>query len=149
MSTNAVTIITSTKVRIASVLGATYSELAYTNDVSKNSFKGNFKRYGLISRDMVEISSVTRYVTMEHTFELILTDSYINQSMTDAQELAKGPILQDLAFDIYRDLMNMKAGSPSIVISVSDLSSIAPETLSEDGVVVVRAQFKIKYRNTI
>lgn len=149
MSTNAVTIIASTKVRIAAVLGASYSELAYSNDITKNSFKGNFKRYGLLSKEAVEISSVTRYVTLEQTFELILTDSYINQAMSDAQEIAKGPVLQDLAFDIYRDLINTKAGSASIVVSVNDSEYLAPETLVEDNVVVVRARFKIKFRNAI
>jgi hypothetical protein len=65
--------------------------------------------------------------------------------MGDASEQAKGPILQDLLFDVYRDLINTRAGSPSFVINVENFSTNQPETIDDSGV-VVRAQFNIKYR---
>lgn len=144
-SSNAATLISSIKTRIAAVLGSNYTELAYTNDLAKNSFTGNFKKYGLVVGSSEEISSVTRYVTLNQTFELILTDSFINTSMTDSNELAKGPVLQDLAFDIYRDLISTKAGSPSTVIMVSDFAVSSPETI-QDKTVVIKATIKVKYR---
>ena len=148
MSTNAVTIIASTKVRIASVLTSAYVELAYSNNIAKNSFSGNFKRYGLVAGNTTEVDSVTRYSTIDQEFELILIDSFINTAMSDSAETAKGPILQDLAFDIYRDLLATKAGSPSTVIHVLNFSTSKPETI-EDKAVVVRASFTIRYRNQI
>lgn len=148
MSSNVTTLVSSIKARMASVLGATYSELAYGIDLSRNSFNGNFKRYGLMPSSMTETSSVTRYVTIDQTFDMILCDSFINVSMSDSAEQAKGPALQDLAYDIYRDLVSTKAGSSSIVINVSEFSTAAPETI-EDKAVVLKASFKIKYRITI
>lgn len=148
MSSNATTLISTIKTRVAQVLGATYSEIAYALDLSKNSFKGNFKRYGVLAKGSSETSSVNRYVTIDQTFELILTDSFMNTAMSDSLEQAKGPSLHDLAFDIYRDLVNSKAGSPSFVLLVNNLSISEPETM-DGNVVVVKATFNIKYRNAI
>lgn len=145
MSTNATSLTASIKGRIAAVLGGSYSELAYVNDLSKNSFKGNFKRYGLLAKSMTEVSSVTKYVTIDQTFELTLVDSFINTAMSDSLEVVKGPALQDLAYDIYRDLISTKAGSPSSVLIVYEFSVDSPNTI-EDKVVVIKAQFNIKYR---
>lgn len=146
MTNNSVTLVQSVKTRISTVLGGNYSELAYSNDLSKNSFKGNFNRYGLLSKEQDETDSVTQYTTINQRFELILVDSFINTSMNDIQELSKGPVLQDLAYDIYRDLITTKAGSPATVITVSNFSTSAPETI-QDKAVVIRAQFTIRYRN--
>lgn len=145
MSTNTVGLVSSVKTRVAAVLGGTYSELAYTNDIKKNSFKGTFKRYGVISLSSREVEGILRYTTIEQTFEVTLVDSFINQSMTDAQELAKGPILHDLLLDIYKDLVSTRVGSNASVIQVMGFSANEPETI-EGPAVIVKGQFTIKYR---
>lgn len=145
MSTTATSLISSIKTRAQSVLGATYSDLAYAQNIDKNSFNGNFKRFGVLAKSQSETSSVLKYSTIDQTFELILIDSFINTAMSDSQEQAKGPALQDLAFDIYRDLITTRVGANSSVLLVSNFNTTDPETI--DGkAVVIRAQFTIKYR---
>jgi len=139
-------IISNTKTRISAVLGNTYTELAYSNNVSKNSFKGNFKRYGLLAGEVNEISGTNRYSTMEQSFEIILTDSYINTAMSDAMEVSKGPVLQELAYSVYRDLIKTRCGNSSVVI-VKEFQCSKPETLDE--AVIIRATFKVVYRSII
>lgn len=148
MSTNATTIIAAIKVQAASVLGTSYVELAYSNNLDKNSFNGNFKRYGVLPADATEISSITNYVTIDQNFELILIDSFINTAMSDSAESAKGSALQDLAYDVYRNLISTKCGVPNSVIQVHSFTAAKPETI-EDKAVTVRASFSVKYRALI
>lgn len=145
MSSNVSSLIAAIKTRVAAV-ASTYSEISYAKDLSKNSFKGNFKRYGVIPLSSNESSSVTRALTVDQSFQLILTDGFINTAMSDSSEQAASIALQDLANDIYIDLVNTKAGSSSICLQVYDLSLDSPETLQDQSVVIQKSTFKIKYR---
>ncbi len=138
----------SIKVRAQAVLGATYSELGYATDISKNTFKGNEKRFAVLPKGGSEQSGAIGYVTFEQDFEVILTDGYINKPLSDSQSQAKAITLQDLAFSIYKDLIQTKCGSVAC-ISVRDLSLGEPQFLDKDNVVIQSATFKVKYRTQL
>jgi hypothetical protein len=140
-------LVTSIKTRAASVLGGTYSEIAYVNDIKKNSFKGNEKRYGVIAKDGDQIDGVNRHITIEQTFEVVLTDNFMNTSMSDSAQQVTNATLQDLCVDIYKDLASTKCGANPNVLIVTDLSLNEPETL--DSIVVQRCSFNIKYRTAL
>jgi hypothetical protein len=142
------TITSAIKGRVAAVL-TTYSELGYATDLKKNSFKGNFSRYGVLPLGSQEVSSVTRYVTLSQQFELILTDGFINTPMSDAQQQSKTIALQDLAFSVYKDLIATKCGAPATVIQVNSFQSSAPEYLTDDKVVIQKSTFNVTYRQGI
>lgn len=146
MSVTAVsTLVSSIKTRIATVASG-YSELGYAKDVTKNTFSGNMKRYGVLPGSSSETSGINRALTMDQTFEIVLTDGFINKQMSDSEEQSKVITLQDLMKDIYLDLVNTKAGSPSTCMIVSQLQLQNPETIKEQNVVIQRATINVKYR---
>lgn len=146
MSVTAVsTLVSSIKARIA-IVANDYTELGYALDINKNAFKNNYKRYGVLVGAGAEAAGVTRALTMDQTFELILTDGFINKQMSDSEEQSKVIALQDLMKDIYLDLVNTKAGSPSTCMIVSQLQLQTPETIKEQNVVIQRATINVKYR---
>lgn len=142
MSSNSTNLISSIKTRTASVLGSSYSELPYATDIGNN--KSTAKKYGVIPLASSEISTNLRTITLDQQFELILTDTFINKS-GDANEQLVSSTMQDLAFDVYTDLVTTKAGSPSTVLMVSNLQIDKPEKF-QDNAVVIKARFIIKYR---
>lgn len=142
------TFISSIKARAAFVLGANYSELGYALDVSKNSFKGNERRYAILAKAASEVPGNIGSVTIEQDFEIILTDGYINTPMSDSQAQAKAIALQDLALSIYKDLVKTKCGS-NTCLSVRDCSLSEPQFIEKDNVVAQSMTVKVKYRNQL
>jgi hypothetical protein len=146
MSTASIT--AAIKVRVQAVLGASYSELGYATDVSKNTFKGNDKRFAVLSKGGSEQSGIIGYITYEQDFEVILTDGFINRPLSDSQAQDKAITLQDLVFDIYKDLVKTKCGS-NTCITVRELSLSDPQYLEKDNVVAQTATFKVKFRQQL
>lgn len=142
------TFVSSIKTRVASVLGVSYSELGYALDISKNSFKGNERRYAVLAKAASEVPGTIGSVTMEQDFEIILTDGYINTAMSDSQAQAKAIALQDLALSIYKDLVQTKCGS-NTCMSVRDCSLADPQFIEKDNVVAQSMTIKVKYRNQV
>lgn len=141
--------VSSIKTVVSTSLGQAYTELGYANDVAKNTFKGNDKRYAVLPKGANEVSGILGHVTLEQDFEIILTDGYMNTAMSDGQAQAKAIALQDLAIEVYNDLVKTKAGSPSICLSIRELSLSEPQFIEKDHVIVQSMTVKIKYRNQI
>jgi len=137
------------KTRVSTVLGSEFSELPFLIDVSQNNFNQNHNRYGVIPQASFETDSVTKYVTMEQVFQVVLTKAFIDDGISDADKQAKRTELQDLFLDIYKDLINTKAGVPSIVMNITDLNVEDAEYLDEEKVVVMKASINILYRFTL
>lgn len=122
-----------------------YSELAYAKDISKNTFKDSQKKFGVIPKEANETNGTLGFLTFEQSFEIILTNGFINKPMTDSEEQTKSIELQDLAQSIYKQIGNTKAGLPGTVIMVSDLR-LEPSETSDQKIVIQRGTFNIKYK---
>lgn len=139
-------IIAGMKTEISTALGASYQELPYVNDVSKNNFRTNAKRYGVRALASEETSTVTKRLTLIHTFEVILTDLYYESNIDDSPlETAKQNLFEQM-LRIYQQLDTTKAGTPGVVLNVTNLNTLTPEILVEEKVVVLRAEIDILYR---
>jgi len=149
MSTLVTDLLASIKSTVGTTLGVEYSEIPYVTDVSKNNFNSNHNRYGVQSLASNETDSVTKFVTMLQSFEVVLTKAYVDDGISDSDKQSKTVDAQDLVYDIYRDLVNTKAGLPAIVINITDLEMSNPEYLDEEKVVVIRASFNVLYRFTL
>lgn len=134
---------------IATELGASYKRLAYEEDVAKNSFRSSSQRYGVRQLDAFEIPGVTKYATFDQTFQVVLTKGYIQSNIDDSEQTETSLDLAELAHDIYVRMVKNKAGLPSSVINVKDLSMSEPEYLEDDKVTIIRANMIITYRNTL
>ncbi len=140
-------ITSSIKTIVQTVLGADYKELNYSIEIPKNSFKGNEKRYSVLPKSFNENSGVIGFINIEQEYELILTDMFINKSMSDKDQRTKTENLQDKIILIYKEIVKQKAGSATC-IQVKDLSVSDPEYL-DTSIILLKATFKIKYRTQI
>lgn len=139
-------IISGMKTEIATALGASYQELPYVNVVESNNFRTNAKRYGVRALASEETSTVTKRLTLQHTFEVILTDLYYETNIDDSPlEAAKQNLFEQM-LRIYQQLEITKAGAPTVVLNVTNISTLEPEILVEEKVVVLRANIDILYR---
>lgn len=142
-------ILTGIKSTTASVLGSGYSELPYGLDVAKNNFNNNHNRYSVVPGASTETASVTKFVTMSQNFEIVLSKAYIDDGISDSDKQQAAIDAQDLVFDIYKSLVNTKAGVPSRVINITDLNINLPEFIDDQKVVIVRASFNVLNRFTL
>lgn len=134
---------------VSAELGASYSKLAYIEDVQKNSFRTNNNRYGIRALALSEISGVTKFATFDQVFEVVLTKGYGESSIDDEKQIQAAFDLRAVALDIYKRLVNNKGGDPASVMQVDDLQIAVPEYLESDKVVIIRASMNITYRLTL
>lgn len=126
-----------------------YRELDYKLDITKNTFKGNKKRYGVIPKAGSTVEGVNKVYTMDHGFEMILTTSYVNASNNDADQIAKTFDLYDKADIIFKDVFLSKAGLPTIILNIVGIGLAEPEYIGEHHLIVLRSEFTVKYRNSL
>ena len=134
---------------IAIELGASYKQLAYVEDVSKNSFNTSNDRYGVRGLGSIETASVTKYATFLQSFEVVLTKGYIQSTIDDTEQVSKSYELREKAYDIYVNAVKNKIALPSVVMNVSNFQVSEPEYLEDDKVVIIRCTMDILYRLTL
>lgn len=143
-------LVDSVKTRMSNFLGSGYSELTNVTEIEKNAFKGANQRYGVLALEANEVAGVTCFLTVDQQFELTLTNGYYsNVKASDEDKRTKTLELQDLMFDVYKDLKSNKAGRPDLVMHVLDLTIQDPEFLEENHVVAIKATLTIKYRSLL
>ena len=142
-------ITTAIKGQIITELGVSYKELAYVEDVAKNSFRTSNNRYGVRALVAGQLPGVTKFVTLNQEFEIILTKGYIQSSIDDTSQVTGSLDLRAELLSIYKRLINTKAGLPGTVLNITDLILSSPEYLEDDKVVIQRATMNIQYRYSL
>jgi len=131
---------------IALELGASYKELAYLEDIEKNSFLTSNDRYGCRALVANQTPGVTKYTTLVQSFEIVISKGYIQSSVGDSEQVIKSYDIRANILSIYNRLVRNQAGSPVVVMNVNGLVVSEPEYLEDDKVVVVRATMDITHR---
>lgn len=131
---------------IAGVLGPAFQPIPYVYDVSKNNFKQSMSKYGVRPLATFEINGVVRVTTHQHSFQVVLTEGYIETSIGDARIQTTVLDLFDKMNIIYKKLETVKAGVPLKVLNVTNLVISEPEILEQDKVLVLKATIDILYR---
>lgn len=149
MSTVSKQLSDSIKLAVNSVMGAEYKEMAYSNDISLNSFKNCTTQFAVQAREVFETSSVTKHLTYSQSFGVVLSKGYCGGDLTDAESVAVSFELREMLHELYVHLVNTKAGLPSRVMNVVGLSMDTPEYLFDEKVTVLRGTFNIIYRLTL
>lgn len=140
------TVYSAIKTRISTVLGSTYQELTHVFDLSKNRFAGASLGYGLLPASSNETSGETMANTYLQGFKIILTDSYISDSLSDSELIAKTITMLEKLEGIFKDLVVQKCGSPANVQSVLNFAVDSAVIAKEDKVIVVEASFDVRLK---
>lgn len=133
---------------VSTSVGVGYSELSYLIDTNKNNFKANAKRYGVRPLDGNTVDGITRVYTLDHTFQIILTYDYTPHPTNDQDQRDKTFLLYDKLDEIMKNLFINKAGLPTIILNIDSVSIAQPE-YADENVVILRADFNIKYRQAV
>lgn len=133
---------------VVSTLGATYTELAYGVDVARNRFNGGTLGYAVLAGELDQTDGVTRYVTVDQQFEVVLTETYGQSQVGDQAQRTAAHTLYGRIETLYKQIVANKAGVPALVMHVGTLSVSKPEFL-DSNVAVVRATMIIKYRTAL
>ena len=134
---------------VQTALGSDYSKLCYFYDVSKNNFISNAKRFGVIPSSGVSGITPLRTYTIDHEFQVVITDNYFNKEDGDESQRAVIEELYEQLDEVTNRLYAKKLGIPSIVFFVTLDSMESPEFIEEDNVAIIRANFVVKYRRSI
>lgn len=146
MSSVVSNITTAIKTEIASELGASFSELGYVIDLTKNSFRQNENAYGVLPGEVSQVSGVNRFATYEQEFTIKIMKAYGDSSVSDQPQRAKALELFELMHRLNSRLVKNKAGSPANVMNVSDLNISEPQYLTNSKAVYVEASLTLTYR---
>jgi hypothetical protein len=133
---------------IAAVL-PTAAPLDHRYDILKNKFTRNSNRYGVLPLGGDNSIGILKHYTIDRTFQVILTEDYGKNSMTDEGIRNAVNELHDRLDTIYKRLYHNKAGLSNIILNVILSSDEDAEVIDEHKVVVLRANMEVKYRNRI
>ena len=84
--------------------------------------------------------------TLSTTFEIILTESYISDSISDVELNAKILSLMGKFETLFSDIVKLKAGSPGLVINIEGFNIDSALLVTDDKVIVVQGSFSIYSR---
>ena len=146
MSSNVGTIYTNLKNLVGTTLGSSFQELTHTLRLEKNKFGTTAKRYGVRPASVNEVQGQTRSNTVTQAFEIILTESYVSENISDNDLMTKILSLMGKFEDLHKAIINEKGGSPSVFINCVNMSIDNAILVPEEKVIVVQGTFNVLSR---
>ena len=129
---------------IQTSLGGDFSKLSHVNDISKNKFKNEPNRFGVLIKPSTENSQVVGQFFVDQDIEVILTNQYSSSKIvSDLDQRTKAIILADKSKTLYKAI----AIAPIEGLrQVKDLSIDEPEYNNESHTVIQRFSFVMTYK---
>jgi len=152
MSNEIATLVTGLETRVLAVLGSGYTELGFVVDVSDNSFKGSETRYGVLAGDISQVESsggVLGSYTVVQDFTIKITNRWATSQAGDSSKRDTMVVLLDKTLLIYKDIINNKAGSPTLVLNVLDGMTTDSTFHDDDYVAEATMNIQLLYRKTL
>lgn len=123
----------------------TKTESKYVWDLARNQNQKNANLYAIRPGEIFRVPGVTKNVTVDQTFSVILSTSY-NDSPSNDQDLQDKIFdLFDNVTDLWGEIFRSKCGNARVLV-VSDFESDRPEINDKDRVVSIETRFTVKYR---
>jgi hypothetical protein len=149
MATKVASILTALKTQAGTTLGNTYQEIRFVHNVARNDGRTAKLGYGFIAlgAEQNHQNNVFGAVTLDHSFQLILTDTLTRNSSNEEIE-DKTDAMQNKADEFFRDIVNTQLGVAG-VLNVDDKSISETEITDDNKLLVLRMTFIVMYRNNI
>ena len=145
---NSVELISDALESAVSAILPTYKKLDYAYFPEKNQFYGNTKRYGVTVDAGASTPTITKAITIDQVFNVILTNDYAaHDDETDLS--AQVFILHDALELVYLDIFNKKLGLTNLVYFVGPISFTAPLIDQEQQIIILTMAVNIQYRNLL
>jgi len=125
-----------------------YKPLDYFYNPQKNQFHGNAKRFGVAVDSGSSFETITKAITIEQNFNVVLTNDYTAHD--DESALASAILeLHDAMNDIYIAVFNTKLGLPTLVYRTGPLSFTAPLIDEEQQNIILTMGLSLSYRTSL
>lgn len=148
MSSSVSNIVSSLKTTLASALPA-FSELSHVYDLTKNPFRVSPKKYGVVCSSVDELVGVTNHITYRQNFDIVLTDAYITEAISDsAKQSAINSLFENWA-TFYKKCIQTRVSANVHVININNASINEPEIDEDSKLIVLRGTINITYRDAI
>lgn len=131
---------------VSAELGSEYQELAYLENIEKNSFRTSNDRFGVRALSSSQIPGVTKNVTFTQRYQIVLTKGYVESSIDDDKQVIASYDLRESMHDIYKRVVNNRGGLPGTILNIFNLTIEEPAYLDDDKVVIIRAEMDVTYR---
>jgi len=131
---------------VAAIL-PTYQELDFKYNLDANNYFNNLLRFGVIPATGFNTPTTVKALTITQSFNLILTNEYINQDDTDSKQQEAVLDLYDSLNDVYVSVVPNKLGLPAQVFDVDVGAIEAPLFNEESKVVILVTEFIVQYRS--
>lgn len=125
-----------------------FTELTHILNIEKNKFTQG-GRFGIIPRGARETEGTTRAITQDLIFSVVLTDTFITQSINDSGIVSKVISLMDSFETIYKEASNTKVLASDIVLLVSTFDISEAIVLENEKTIIVEGNLTIRVRNTL
>ena len=128
---------------------ADYSQLPFQTDIEKNKTKQTEKGFSIIPLNIDEVDGLLGSITLDQSYEITLTDNYINGSKSQTNDELKIQKLADLqgkVISAYQDLRINKNLVDSRILIINNLSVNEAEYLDKEKTIVMSFTFNVKYK---
>jgi hypothetical protein len=137
-------IVDAIEINIQSLL-PTYKKASFVYDLSLNNRKQSKKIYAITPQSASNVSGSTLTVTLDHSFDVTLSDAYSPKNDSDINLQDKILEIHNDIESLYKELFQRRLGLAKVlVVQVVDISS--PEIDNDNNTVAITASFSIKYR---
>lgn len=133
---------------LGTTLGSPYQELSHMINIEAENLKGNKQRYGVRPLGGSSAAGLTRNYTLDHEFEIIISDEYFPNPSNDQNQREAAFGLFNKMDSFLKEVFISKAGLPSIILNIDNISMDEPN-YEIKNVVILRAQLNIKYRQPV
>ena len=104
----------------------------------------NHGSYIIQSNQAYQLESID--TTFIQSFEVVLTKGYQRSDLSDTEQVEKAYDNRENMYDIYKRVVNSRAGIPGTVLNITNLVVSEPEYLVDEKVAIQRATMDITYR---
>jgi hypothetical protein len=144
MTTTTSDIITAIKANVESITG--FIELPQVTNIENNSKRMTHNRYGVLPAEANQVSGSTRYITVDQTFLITLTNDYVRLRTDDSSKRDAISALYNSHLEIYKTIVCNKLGIPDIILNIKEMSFSSHEDYANEDTVAVTMSIVITYR---
>ena len=138
---NIATIIT----KIENILTAEgLTKLTHTLDLSKNKFSPTEIKFGIIPAGQKQVEGVTKHLTVDYAFNVILAKSYITTAHNDDALMALSVDMLNIFNSAYIKAVQTKLSIPHLVKLIDDLAVGQPIIAEKEKLLFLEASFIVR-----
>jgi hypothetical protein len=126
-----------------------FEELNFAVETQDNPRRTSENRYAVLPLGINEVEGRNLEVTVDQTFKIKFTNNYNRNSTNDTSKQSVINSLLDNMLTVYAAIVKGKAGAPSSVMNVYNMSVENPIDMKENELIILEMSFLIRHRQSL